>query len=94
MIEEEVKPVKEPIPIYDGMPENLKNAINYLNHNGIGLDDKIEDVPFEMLNSDDDAFGPSTDEDYDEVDEMEEVGNRLENISEQEVDTSELDGMF
>ena len=47
-----------------------------------------------MLNSDDDAFGPSTDEDYDEVDEMEEVGNRLENISEQEVDTSELDGMF
>ena len=28
MIGEEVKPVKEPIPIYDGMPENLKNAIN------------------------------------------------------------------
>ena len=65
-----------------------------LNHEGIGLDDKIEDVPFEMLNSDDDAFGPSSGEEIDELDEMEEVGNRLENISEQEVDTSELDGMF
>ena len=83
------------IPINDNMPEDLKMALTYLNENGIGLNDKIDVMSDEELNGDSSLF-ESTDVDFEEdLDKrFEEVGERLNNIREEEINTSELDEMF
>lgn len=43
-MEEQLNQSAQPIQIDESMPEDLKAAINYLNENGIGLNDKIIDV--------------------------------------------------
>ena len=81
------------IPINDNMPDDLKQALTYLNKNGIGLNDKIEVMSEEELNGDSSLFqNVQVDEDLDKS--FEEVGEKLNKIREEEINTSELDEMF
>ena len=83
------------IPINDNMPEDLKQALTYLNENGIGLNDKIEVMSEEELNGDSSLFQNDSidvEEDFDQS--FEEIGDRLNQIREEEINTSELDDMF
>ena len=81
------------IPINDNMPDDLKQALSYLNENGIGLNDKIEVMSDEELNGDSALFeGVEIDEEDEDLGaELEEVGERLNNIKEEEINTSELE---
>ena len=81
------------IPINDNMPDDLKQALTYLNKNGIGLNDKIEVMSEEELNGDSSLFqNVQVDEDLDKS--FEEIGEKLNKIREEEINTSELDEMF
>ena len=83
------------IPINDNMPDDLKMALTYLNENGIGLNDKIEVMSDEELNGDSSLFQDTGLEDDENLDqEFEEVGERLNKIREEEINTSDLDEMF
>jgi hypothetical protein len=82
------------IPINDNMPEDLKQALTYLNENGIGLNDKIEVMSDEELNGDTSLFTETSTDDEEFEKNLEEVGERLNKIREEEINTSDLDEMF
>lgn len=82
------------IPINDNMPDDLKQALTYLNENGIGLNDKIEVMSDEELNGDTSLFAETSTDDEEFEKNLEEVGERLNKIREEEINTSDLDDMF
>lgn len=84
--------MKEQIPVDDNMPDNLKNAINYLNENNISLTDKI-DVQFDDSDdedSDEEFDGYISDDDLNDSELLEDD----DEIIEEDVDLSDLDGIF